>query len=176
MQTVLLAICVVAAVAYWHWRTRVVRESAGEVSGPTKEARAAARRFSYRRRENEHPADSVEDARLAASGIALAIASIDSPLSRAELDEMHLHAARTFDVSDQEAREIAAFGRWVAGQCQTPEDAVRRLTKVVLDQAGTTAGSDLVRIVEDVATADGNELGERETRQLDHIKRSFDLA
>lgn len=157
----------------WYWRFKMAREAAGELIGVAEDVRAAARRFSYRRKHKTHPIDAVEDPRLAAAGAALAIAAMDQPLSRAELEAASEGAEQVFGVSGQEAAEIAAFGRWIAGQANTEEEAVRRLTAVVHREAGPDAGPDLVTLVRQVATADGGPLGEREEQALDRIRHAF---
>jgi uncharacterized tellurite resistance protein B-like protein len=128
------------------------------------------------RTRKTHPADCVDDARLAAAGIVAAIASMDAPLSQAEIDLLTAEAGAVFDVEPAEAVDIAAFGRWIAGQCNTPEDAVRRLTRIIRAKAGAEAGPDLIRMIEKVASADGLGLEERETDAVEAVRRGLGMA
>lgn len=159
----------------WYWRAKNAREAAGDIAEAANDVRLAARRFAYRRRTNVHPADCVEDPRLAAAGIAAAIASMDAPLSQAEIDALQSEARATFKVDAAEAVDVAAFGRWISGQCKTPAEAVRRLAKVVNQRAGADAGPDLLTMVERVATADGAALGTDEQASIATIRRTLGL-
>ena len=101
---------------------------------------------------------------------------MDAPLSQGEIDMLTAEAGAVFGADPAEAVDIAAFGRWIAGQCKTPEDAVRRLTKVVREKAGAEAGPDLIAMTEKVATADGIGLDEREMDALELIRRGFGMG
>lgn len=175
---VLLAILgILGAAALWYWRFRMAKDAAGDLIDAARDVRAAARRFGFRRQTHVHPADAVEDPRLAAAGIALAVASIDGPHTRGELDALATECRARFGVGADEATDMVAFGRWVAGQCGTPEEAVRRLGRVVRKHA-FDAGEDLLELTRAVASADhpeGAELGERETRAMNQLADIFGL-
>ncbi|MEL6479585.1 MAG: TerB family tellurite resistance protein [Pseudomonadota bacterium] len=176
MPFILTILGLLGAVAIWYWRMRMARHAAGEVAGAARDVKHAARRFAYRRRSDKHPADCVEDPRLAAAGIAAAIAAMDAPLSQAEIKALGTEARVVFKVDPAEAQDIAAFGRWIAGQCQTPSEAVRRLARVVQAEAGVEAGEDLLRMATRVATADGARLGDDEEASLATIRRTLGMA
>jgi len=167
---------VLSAAMLWYWRVKQAGEAAGELTNAANDVRLAIRRFGYMRTRKTHPADCVDDARLAAAGIVAAIASMNAPLSQAEIDMLAAEAGVVFGVDPREAVDIAAFGRWIAGQCNTPEDAVRRLTKIIRAKAGAEAGPDLIRMVEKVATADGIGLDERENDALAAIRRGLGMV
>lgn len=176
MHILLGVLGVLSAVALWYWRMKAARDAAGEVANAANDVRLAIRRFGYMRKHKTHPADCVDDPRLAAAGIVAAIAGMDAPLSQAEIDRLTAEAGAVFDTEPREAVDIVAFGRWIAGQCQTPEDAVRRLIRVVRDKAGIEAGPDLISMAEKVATADGTGLDRREADALDMIRRGLGMA
>ena len=137
------------------------------------DVRLATRRLMQTRGNHAHAADKIDDPRLAAAGIIVAVATMDGPISQAEIARLKRTAQETFEVSDREALDILSFGRWIAGQCATNAEAVRRLSKVVLKTAGPDAGADLLRMVEEVATADGGELGDEERDALDIVRRTL---
>lgn len=176
MHIIGILIAVLTALAIWYWRVKMAREAGGEILDAANDVRLAARRLMYKRKHNTHPADSVEDPRLAAAGIAVAVATMDAPISQAEIEALKKAAGETFEVSEREALDMVSFGRWVSDQCGTNDEAVRRLSKVVAKQAGREAGPDLVRIVSEVATAGGRDLGEEETDALDTIRRTLGMA
>jgi uncharacterized tellurite resistance protein B-like protein len=169
----LLALLFVAAV--WYWRVKAARETSAEAVDVKKDVRLAARRLMHRRGSHAHPAETVDDPRLAASGIIVAVATMDGPISQAEIARLKKVAQDTFEVSEREALDILSFGRWIAGQCTSNTEAVRRLAKVVLKTAGTEAGPDLLRMINEVATADGGELGEEERDAIESVRRTFGM-
>lgn len=176
MPFILGILGVLSVVALWYWRVKAAQEAAGEVANAANDVRLAIRRFGYLRKHKTHPADCVEDPRLAAAGIVAAIAGMDAPLSKAEIDRLTAEASAVFGVDSREAVDIATFGRWIAGQCATPEEAVRRLTKVVRAQAGAEAGPDLLALVEAVATADGAPMGDPERDAQTAIRRGLGMT
>ena len=171
---ILLAIVSILGIAMvWYWRAKMAREAAGDVMDAANDVRLAARRFLYKRKHNTHPADCVEDARLAAAGIAVAVATMDTPISQAEIKTLTDEMRKTFGIDEREALDMLSFGRWIAGQCGTNEEAVRRLSKRIAALAGAEALPDLLQIVERTATADGREMDELEQDALTIIRQTI---
>ena len=159
--------------AIWYWRVKAARKASAEVADVRTDVRLATRRLMNRRGNHAHPADTIDDPRLAASGIIVAVATMDGPISQAEIARLRRAAQETFEVTEREALDILSFGRWIASQCTTNAEAVRRLSKVVLKTAGPAAGPDLLRMIEEVATSDGGELGEEERDALETVRRTL---
>lgn len=176
MHVILGILAVLAAVAFWLYRARQARENAGEVLDAANDVRLAARRLLYKRKHNTHPADSVDDPRLAAAGIIVAVATMDQPISQSEISAMTALMGQTFEISEREALDMVSFGRWVVDQCGTNDEAVRRLSKVVAQLAGPEAEPDLVRMITEVATVDGTPLGEDETDAVQTVRRTLGTA
>lgn len=175
MHILLGLVGLISAAIFWYWRAKQAREAAGDLVGAANDVRLAAKRFAYHRRTNVHPADAVDDPRLAAAGIVAAIASMDGPLTQSEITEMTVEARRVFNADAAEADDITAFGRWIAGQCNTPAEASRRLAKRVNALAGASAGPDLIAMIEQVATADGGEIGDDEAASITTIRRTLHI-
>lgn len=166
MPLILGILSIIGIALVWYWRAKMAREAAGDVVDAANDVRLAARRLMFKRRHTVHPADAVDDPRLAAAGIAIAVATMDEPASQSELRTLSEEARRVFSISDQEAEDITSFGRWIAGQCKTEGEAVRRLSKRVAALAGPDALPDLTEMVGRVATADGNELSDAQQEAL----------
>lgn len=132
-------------------------------------------RLMNQRAQDSHPADNIDDARLAASGVIVAVATLDSPLSQAEISAMTGTMQQTFDVTEREALDIVSFGRWIAVECGGAEEAVERLGARIDQLAGPEAGPDMVRMIKEVSTADGNALGAEEEGALQAIRRILDV-
>ena len=176
MHILIGIVTLLGALAVWYWRFKMAREAGGELLDAASDLKSAVRRLKYKRKHDKHPADSIDDARLAASGIAVAVATMDAPLSQAEISALSASAQRTFNIGAGEADDIVAFGRWIADQCGTQGEAVRRLSKALLRTAGAEAGPDMIRMINDVATADGRVIGEAESDAIDTLRRTLGIA
>jgi uncharacterized tellurite resistance protein B-like protein len=174
MPTLIALLGILAAAGFWYYRLRAARDAASDLLDVTSDVRNAARRLGFRRQANRHPADCIEDPRLAAMGVVAAIAELDGPHTRDEIDQMVVEAQVTFRVDKREADEIVAFGRWIATQCGTRAEAVRRLSKVVARLAGSEAANDLMRMAEAAATHRGP-ADEAVEDALDTVRRAFSV-
>ncbi|MFK7945360.1 MAG: TerB family tellurite resistance protein [Paracoccaceae bacterium] len=175
MHILLGLLAAIAAAAFWLYRAQAAREQAREILDGANDVRLAARRLLYKRKHNTHPADSVEDPRLAAAGIMVAVATMDAPISQTEIATMTRLMSETFDINEREALDMVSFGRWVADECGTNDEAVRRLAKVVAQEAGPDAGPDLIRMATEVAAAEGGALGDDENYALDQLRKALKM-
>lgn len=173
MHIILGFLAIIGTIAFVLYRLRDAREVGGQAVDTVNDVRATVRRLMYKRKHDRHPADQVDDPRLAAAGIAVAIATMDAPASKEELETLSRLSQRIFDVSEQEAGDIVAYGRWISDQCNTAQEAVRRLSKVVAREAGPEAANDLERLIRAVATADGTGLGEEEEDAIASVRRTL---
>lgn len=169
MQILLGLLAVIGLILFWQWQSR----QASGVGRQNADVRSTVRRVMSQAGGQGHPADQVEDPKLAAAGIVVAVASMDAPFSQREIAALTREAQAVFEVSERDALDIVSFGRWVAGQCASNEEAVMRLSDVVAREAGPEAASDLVRMITDVATADGHALGEDEQSAIDTVRRTL---
>ena len=160
------------AVLVW-WRIGDARRSSAGAAG-ARDVRLNVRRLMNGHPGGAHPADAVDDPRLAAAGVVVAVATMDGPISQAEIARLKRAAQETFGISEREALDLVSYGRWIAGECANQGEAVRRLSKVVLRLAGPEAGPDLLRRTEEVAGA-GGELGPEEREAITTLRRSFGM-
>jgi hypothetical protein len=70
MHILAAILAVILGAAFWIYRLNAARDAAETLAGAANDVRLAARRFGFRRKTNLHPADCVDDPRLAAMGIA----------------------------------------------------------------------------------------------------------
>lgn len=169
----LLAVLGLAALVWG--RVGQARRSSADARADAGDVRLNIRRLMHGDAGGAHPADQVDDPRLAAAGIVVAIATMDGPISQAEIARLKRAAQDTFEMSDREALDVVSYGRWIAGECATNAETVRRLSKVVLRLAGPEAGPDLVRMAEDVATAGAADLGPEEREAIAALRRAFGM-
>ena len=157
-----------AALGYWYFRARNV----ATLIDMAEDVRLAARRLSFTRRANTHPIDAIEDPRPLAAGVAAAIADMGGPLSERQIAGLHREAAIAFGTGAAETADIVTLGRWLAGQCGTPDEAARRLTRRARERAGAAGGPDLLRMIS--ATLEpGRVPTDRQEEALRRVRRAF---
>lgn len=174
MPVLLAIISAITVAGIWYYRMNAANKGARELLDAANDVRLAARRFGYKMRNKTHPTDTVDDPRLAAAGIVLAIAGMDSELTREEMDALIDQCLSKFNVDRTEAEEIVVFGRWLANSCNTKDEAVRRLSKRVLAKAGLEAATDLIDMIEIVAGPEGLR-DERAADALATVRRLFGM-
>lgn len=150
----------IAAAAFWYYRVQAAKDMANDLVDAANDVRLAARRFGYMRRKNVHVADAVEDARVAAAGIVIAIAGHDSTVGEREISDLERQAQSKFNVDKAEAKELVTLARWVVDQCTSRDEAIRRLARRVRDLAGAEAAPDLAEMIDRVAGRSGTLSGE----------------
>ena len=171
MQLLILLIVVAAGILLLKQARRQGPVPGGASPGRNSELSATISRLMNRRSHDVHPADAIDDARLAASGVVVAIATMDAPFSQAEIKALSEAAQGTFDVTEREALDIVSFGRWIAAECETQVEATERLSHRVEQLAGSDAGADLVRMIEHVVAADNGTVGTDEREAIDTVRK-----
>ncbi len=172
MPYLIAILAAVGGVVYWMTRVRTTGNAAAGMLDAAADIQAAARRLNFRRRSNIHPADSIDDPRLAAAGVVAAVGEMAGPLTSAQLAAFDAGCRATFGVTADDARDIVAFGRWIVGQCGSPDEAARRLTRTVFALAGASAGPDLLAMSRRIVGADGASPTDRQTEALQRIERA----
>ncbi len=173
MPVILAILSALTVAGIWYYRMQAARDAADTLLDAANDVRLAARRFGFRMRNKTHPADCVDDPRVAAAGIVLAIAAMDSDLTQAEIDTLSIQCQSKFGIEPGEAEEIITLGRWLITQCVNKDEAVRRLTRRVVEKAGPEAAPDLLEMIAKVA---GDGLADdRAQDALATIKRLFGL-
>ncbi|MGB0505544.1 MAG: hypothetical protein ACPGGK_05040 [Pikeienuella sp.] len=175
MPVILAIIAILIGAAIWYQRARAATNAADDLLGAANDIRLAARRFGFKSQSNLHPVDQIEDPRQAAAGIAAIIAAMDGALTEVELKALETETRTVLNATAEEAPELAAYGRWIAGQGPNPEEMARRLGRKLNKLAGGEVGPDLIDYVTRVSVA-GAPLDARQIDALDSIRRQFGLA
>lgn len=167
----LLAVLCLILVIWWRIR------SARRISGPSRVGKTPLdiQHLADGSARGAQAADRIEDPRLAAVGIIVAIATMDGPISQAEIARLARGAEEIFDVNGREALELVSLGRWLAREFGTTAEAVRQLSQIVLRTAGLEVGPDLVRMAEEVAMAGDAELGPEQRDVLAKLRHAFGI-
>ncbi|MBM2291332.1 hypothetical protein JQX09_05400 [Sulfitobacter pseudonitzschiae] len=158
---------------------RVRRGSAmvAEVIDMASDARAAARRFGFKRRTNVHPVDSIDDPNLALGALATAFLELDDLPTRDARAALNLQLRTHGIAPDAEAaQEIAVLGHWFVQTCGSAQAAVTRLARRLYKLDGGASFPTLMTVLQATAQASDSGLSKRQIEALDEIKRAFRLT
>jgi uncharacterized tellurite resistance protein B-like protein len=161
-----------AGLGIWMYRARNAADAAQGVFDMAKDAKSAARRFGYLRKKNKSPLDTVDDPRLSAAGMMVAVAKLDGDLSREQIEQITRECIETFEVDAAEAADMTALGRWLS-QHGEPEEVMRRLARGLRGQMDADQSSSLYEMMERVAVVEGGEASERQNQAFDMIRRTL---
>lgn len=175
MHIILGLLTVIGVIALWIWRARMAGEAAREIVDAATDVQSAFRRYGYRRQAGKHPAENLDDPRLAAAGMMASVARLGGDMSAESMNAIRVECRASFRLGDKEADEIAAFGRWIAEQSKDPDDAMRRLVKVVRDKAPREAHEDMIAMMTRVAAADGGEPNAMQADAIARMRRNLGL-
>lgn len=146
---------------------------ASELADAARDVRLAARRFGFRRKTDlHHPAESIDDTRVAAAGILTARARSPGPVTDRHHTAMLLQMRSIFGISASEAKELSVLGAWMADQCGTPGQAVSRLSRRLYRLSGAETLPDMERMIDSIFAQDGT-LPEDIEAGLQDIRRSL---
>ncbi|WP_316013013.1 TerB family tellurite resistance protein [Roseobacter sp. HKCCA0434] len=176
MHILILLIGAISAAGIWYWRFQRARDVGTDLLDAANDVRLAARRLGFRRRTNVHPVKTVEDPRLAATGILVALAELDGALSQSEITAIRRETARVFGADLAEADELLTVGRWIVAQCNGAEMAVRRLSRRLAKLSGPEVLPDLEQMADTVLRADGRDPDSRDTDAVALMRRAFGPA
>ncbi|QPH54002.1 hypothetical protein [Pontivivens ytuae] len=145
-------------------RLRITPGLGRDLIAAARDVRTAAQRFGYRQHADVHPGDSVDDPRIAATGLLIALSQSQGGVSAPEMEVIHAEVQRVFDIDSDEADELISIGRWLVEQCEGPHPAMHRLARRLRWLSGPAVLPDLVAMSEAVSAAahraESDEMGE----------------
>ncbi|WP_428642211.1 TerB family tellurite resistance protein [Roseibium sp.] len=154
MHILFATLGILAAAAFWIYRIRQAEDHTRTALEAAQDVKAAARRFGFRTRANQHPTEGVDDPRVTAAALLVLVAEIDGGISRTEQDCILDQLQHVFQVSAFDAEELYLFAKWLAGQSTNPDDMIRRLIKRTVSLGGRDTLPDLMQMVSAVGKAD----------------------
>ena len=135
------------------WLRMVSRATKGAIE-LTDDVRAAFRRFGFTAKSQTDPLDAVDDTRVAAVGIFIALARMDGALSKEQISGNRNERALLFNTTDHEAEDLAVIGKWLV-QEHRPEEAIRRLTRHLVGRVSANEAQAFIRSAGAVAALEG---------------------
>lgn len=128
MAFIVLILTTLGGILFW-W----VRQNPGDAVNIAQDAvtvaRNAPRKLAFRRQHNAHPVEGIDDARIAICGLAQAFIELDDLPTQDQRKKLATMLRTELRASAEEAEEMEVLGRWLMGQCQSPQAAVTRLSR-----------------------------------------------
>ena len=170
MGFLLAVLGAMGAVGFWMWRARDAAAGAKAAADLAGDAASALRRFGFRRKAGVNPLDVEEDPRLAAMAAMASMARMDGERSAAQTAVLTAAAKDLFQVPQDEARDMAAYGFWLSANAE-PEEALRRLDRNLARSLGPKEWAELISAMRAAGVAEGP-LSERQAEALMRIERA----
>ena len=171
MHILLAVLAVLAGAAFWIYRAQQAADSTRVVLDAAHDVKAAARRFGFRTRANQHASEGVDDPRVSAAALMVLTAETDGGVSRAEQDAILDQLETVFQISGAEADDLYLFSKWLANQSSNPDDMIRRLIKRTVHLGGRDTIPDLIEMVTHVGNADTGTLTDDTVHIVEKLKQ-----
>jgi hypothetical protein len=166
----------IAAAYVWYARARNAAEMTQELANVASDVMSAARRFGFRRKQNLHPVESLDDTNVAIGALGVAYLELDG-LPTAEQRGTLVRAMQTHCYLDHPgAEEALILGRWLVSESQGPQMAVPRLARRLAKLDRQHSFEPLMAVLRDVAAAKGGATNDRQREALEDIARAFGVA
>lgn len=162
---------------FWIQRARMAAEATQDLAGVAQDVMAAARRFGFRRKHNEHPVESLDDPEVAIAAAGVAFLELGGLPSAEQQDRLILSLQSHLGQSKDKAEEAAILGRWLMNESGGAQQGLERLTRRLHKMKGAQAFQPLMSVLRDVAASsrDGA-ISARQREALDQIARLFRIS
>lgn len=168
----LLALLGIAAAAYfWAQRARYARDVAVDLADMANDVRLAARRLGFRRQQNIHPVESIENPRLAIATIATGFIELDDLPTAEQRKKLTIQLRTTLQANAEVAEEMEVLGRWFMTECGGAEAVIARVSRKLYKIGGAEQMEPLMAVLKGTVT--GDSLSQRQRDALEDIGRAM---
>ena len=108
------------------------------------------------------PLRDVDDARVAATAMMVALAQSDGPMSERQEAVITAQMKQNFDANDTTAAELLAHARWLVRDVTAPENCFLKVRPKILEACGPKERGELLSMMSAVADSGTNVEGQRE--------------
>lgn len=171
MPFVIAVLGILAAAYFWANRMRDAGNMVGDLADMAGDVKAAARRFGFSRRHNEHPVESIDDPNIAAATIAQAFVQLDHQPTQEMLSRMNIQLRSVLRVDAQTSEELQVLGAWLVNECQGPQPAITRTGRKLFKMEGSQALKPLTEILNGIVGGDVK--SDRQTEALQELAVIF---
>jgi len=162
---------------FWIQRARMAAEATRELTGVAQDVMAAARRFGFRRRQNMHPVESLEDPDVAIAGAGVAFLELGGLPTAEQQDKLIVSLQSHLGSSRGKSEEALILGRWLVSESGGAQQGLERLTRRLYKMRGADSFQPLMSVLRDIAAAgrDGA-VSTRQREALEEIARLYRVS
>lgn len=154
------------------WRLNTAVQAAKGLNEAANDAKGFFRRRRWQNQLLADRLDGIDDARMAAATMMVAIAQNDGALTEKEQKTILSQIATRFNAKPPLDEEMLAYARWVVQESRDLGYIFGKLKPVIQSECGPAEIKELLEMLEDVAGADGA-LHEEERHELQQLRRSL---
>ncbi|OIQ45149.1 MAG: hypothetical protein BM558_04875 [Roseobacter sp. MedPE-SW] len=175
MPFILGAVAIMAAAYFWIQRARNAAEMGHELLDAANDIRLAARRFGFRRRNNMHPAETIEDPKIALAALGASFLELDDYPTAEQKEALIRGLLEELKIPHEEAEELVLLGRWIMGECGGAQQAVARLTRRLFKLSKQTHFNALMNIIQAIAKYGSGALSKPQKTALEDVQRGLKI-
>ena len=158
--------------ALWFWARQNPGDAVGVAQDAVTVARNAPRKLAFRRQHNAHPVEGIDDARIAVCALAQSFIELDDLPTQDQRKKLQVLLRTELRTSAEEAEEMEVLGRWLMGQCQSPQAAITRLSRRLYKIDGDASWGTLQRMLTDLVEG---ELSASQVDAISDMKRALQI-
>jgi hypothetical protein len=175
MPFILGLLALIGAAYFWAQRARNAAEVTRELAGVASDVAAAARRFGFRRRNNAHPVEALEDANVAVAGAGIAFLELGGLPSTEQQDKLIISLQTRLNMDHDQAKEAVILGRWLVTESQGPQPGLTRLVRKYHKMKGIAGFEVLMMVLRDVTEANTGVMSPQQGDALDEVRHIYRL-
>lgn len=173
MPLLIALLGLISIVGIWIWRMRAAADTVHDLLDVANDIRLAARRFGFRRTQNRHPVEDIEDPNIAIAALAVSFLELDDYPSQDEKAALMRALSQELNISASDAEEISVLGRWLMTQCGSAESAIDRLARKLYKLDGAQSFHPLMAILKAVLGAADSPMNGKQKTALEDIQTAF---
>lgn len=158
---------------FWYIRHRGAVGAIEDVVDVAQEARNAPRRMRFKKNANTHPVEQSDDTDELIAAFCAAFIGISHLPDRETQQQCIRSIARAFNTTTPDAEELFAYGRWLAEECGTADQAMARLGKRLYKLDAGKSFPQLMTILSETQNTSSCSLTSQQKEALERLKSDF---
>ena len=144
---------VVGGILFWLYRARAMGEAARELTDTVETVQGAWRRHKFRSKAERPLLDDVDDVRVAAVAMIMAVAESSGPISAGQEEAIVNLIETKFEIAD--GAELVAYARWLVKESPDPNNVSMRLMNVFNSSLGDREKDELLDMIRSMSARSG---------------------
>ena len=153
MHILAIVATVVGGLLFWLYRMRAMGDAARELTDTVETVQGAWRRHNFRSKAERPLLDDVDDVRVAAVAMIMAVAESPGPISAAQEETIVDLIENKFEITD--GSELVAYARWLVKESPDPNNVSMRLMKLFNGTLGDREKDELLDMIRSTAARSG---------------------